>query len=91
MKKILVCLLSLLLVACTSNSNVESNVETPSTTEETASSEIRNGLADIVGAKNKSDKQEKARSVIFSAVDVTGSLGVWGITQLSNGVMRTGR
>ena len=35
MKKILVCLLSLLLVACTSNSNVESNVETPSTTEET--------------------------------------------------------
>ena len=62
-----------------------------STTEETASSEIRRGLADIVGAKNKSDKQEKARNIIFSAVDVTGSLGVWGITQLNNGVMRTGR
>lgn len=61
------------------------------TKEETASSEIRSGLADIVGAKNKSDKQEKARNIIFSAVDVTGSLGVWGITQLNNGVMRTGR
>ena len=61
------------------------------TKEETASSEIRKGLADIVGAKNKSDKQERARNVIFSAVDVTGSLGVWGITQLNNGVMRTGR
>ena len=61
------------------------------TKEETASSQIRDGLADIVGAKNKSDKQERARNVIFSAVDVTGSLGVWGITQLNNGVMRTGR
>ena len=64
---------------------------TTATKEETASSEIRSGLADIVGAKNKSDKQEKARNIIFSAVDVTGSLGVWGITQLNNGVMRTGR
>jgi len=64
---------------------------TATTTEETASSEIRKGLADIVGAKNKSDKQERARSVIFNAVDVTGSLGVWGITQLNNGQMRTGR
>ena len=61
------------------------------TKEETASSNIRSGLLDIVGAKNKSDKQEKARNIIFSAVDVTGSLGVWGITQLNNGVMRTGR
>lgn len=61
------------------------------TKEETASSDIRSGLLDIVGAKNKSDKQEKARNIIFSAVDVTGSLGVWGITQLNNGVMRTGR
>ena len=61
------------------------------TKEETASSNTRSVLADIVGAKNKSDKQEKARNIIFSAVDVTGSLGVWGITQLNNGVMRTGR
>lgn len=64
---------------------------TTRTKEETASSEIRSGLANIVGAKNKSNKQEKARNIIFSAVDVTGSLGVWGITQLNNGVMRTGR
>ena len=64
---------------------------TTQTKEETASSQIREDLAAIVGAKNKSDKQERARNVIFSAVDVTGSLGVWGITQLNNGVMRTGR
>lgn len=69
----------------------KTSTQTATTKEETASSNIRSGLLDIVGAKNKSDKQEKARNIIFSAVDVTGSLGVWGITQLNNGVMRTGR
>ena len=58
---------------------------------EQATSELRDGLAKLVGAKNKSDKQERTRNIVLSATDVTGSLGVWGITQLNNGVMRTGR
>lgn len=59
--------------------------------EESASSGLREGLAKLVGAKDKSDKQERTRNIVLSATDVTGSLGVWGITQLNNGVMRTGR
>ena len=42
-------------------------------------------------AKDKNNKQERTRNIVLSSVDVTGSLGVWGITQLNNGVMRTGR
>ena len=61
------------------------------TKREQATSELRDGLAKLVGAKNKSDKQERTRNIVLSATDVTGSLGVWGITQLNNGVMRTGR
>lgn len=59
--------------------------------KEQATSGLREDFAKIVGAQNKNNKQERARNIIFSAVDVTGSLGVWGITQLNNGVMRTGR
>lgn len=59
--------------------------------KEKASSEIREGLAALVGAKDRSNKQERTRNIVLSSVDVTGSLGVWGITQLNNGVMRTGR
>lgn len=64
---------------------------TKTSTQEKASSEIREGLAALVGAKDKSNKQERTRNIVLSAVDVTGSLGVWGITQLNNGVMRNGR
>lgn len=60
------------------------------TEQQTASSVVRN-LADIVGPTSKSNKQDRTRSIVLSAVDVTGSLGVWGITQLNNGVMKTGR
>ena len=59
--------------------------------KEQATSGLREDFAKIVGAQSKNNKQERARNIIFSAVDVTGSLGVWGITQLNNGVMRTGR
>ena len=60
-----------------------------------ASSEIREGLAKAIGEKKREDKTARARNIIFSAVDVTGSLGVWGITQINNtgrdaGRMRTG-
>lgn len=60
-----------------------------------ASSEIREGLAKATGEKKREDKTARARNIIFSAVDVTGSLGVWGITQINNtgrdaGRMRTG-
>lgn len=58
---------------------------------ESASSGVRDDLLSVVGSKEKSTKQERARSIVLSAVDVTGSLGVWGITQLNNGVMKTGR
>ena len=71
-----------------------------STTQQTsaslqASSEIREGLAKAIGEKKREDKTARARNIIFSAVDVTGSLGVWGITQINNtgrdaGRMRTG-
>lgn len=73
---------------------------TTSTTQQTsaslqASSEIREGLAKAIGEKKREDKTARARNIIFSAVDVTGSLGVWGITQINNtgrdaGRMRTG-
>ena len=60
-------------------------------TQGTLSSNIREGLSEVLGTKGRSAKQERTRSIVLSAVDVTGSLGVWGITQLNNGVMRTGR
>ena len=69
----------------------ETATATETSTQEKASSEIREGLAALVGAKDKSNKQERTRNIVLSSVDVTGSLGVWGITQLNNGVMRTGR
>ena len=76
---------------------VKKQAETPvvaetKTNEKVASSDIRDDLAAIVGSKAKNAKQERARNIIFnSAVDVTGSLGVWGITQLNNGVMNVGK
>lgn len=69
----------------------ETATATETSTQEKASSEIREGLAALVGAKDRSNKQERTRNIVLSSVDVTGSLGVWGITQLNNGVMRTGR
>ena len=72
---------------------VSSEVTTAVKTQETASigEGVRGALKDIVGGTDKSTKQERTRSIVLSAVDVTGSLGVWGITQLNNGVMKTGR
>ena len=67
----------------------ETGVSTP-TVEQTASSSIERNLAEIVNKTSKNAKQEKTRNIVLSAVDVTGSLGVWGITQLNNGVMSQG-
>lgn len=64
---------------------------TVTTEQQTASSNIREGLDEIVNGVKSDRRQERARNIVLSAVDVTGSLGVWGITQLNNGVMRTGR
>ena len=41
----------------------------------------------VGGGKGGSSKQDRTRNIVLSAVDVTGSLGVWGITQYNNGVM----
>ena len=70
---------------------IEPTTDVQTKEKEQASSEIREGLAALVGAKDRSNKQERTRNIVLSSVDVTGSLGVWGITQLNNGVMRTGR
>ena len=56
-----------------------------------ASSELRDDLAKFIKYKDKNGKQERARNIIMSAVDVTGSLGVWGITQINNNGMRVGK
>lgn len=70
---------------------VKSNEKTITpTVEQTASSNIERNLAEIVNKTSKNAKQEKTRNIVLSAVDVTGSLGVWGITQLNNGVMSQG-
>lgn len=44
--------------------------------------DIRKELAAIVGSIDDEDEEEKEPnvSISMSAVDVTGSLGVWGIT-----------
>lgn len=59
--------------------------------KETASSEIRQTLAQLAGIAQNNSKQARTKSVIFSATDVTGSLGVWGITQMNNGVVNIGK
>lgn len=56
-----------------------------------ASSELREGLTKAIGEKNREDKSARARSIIFAATDVTGSLGVWGITQINNTGKDAGR
>lgn len=49
---------------------------------------IREAFRELVGGgKGGSSKQDRTRNIVLSAVDVTGSLGVWGITQYNNGVM----
>lgn len=60
-------------------------------TTQMASNGVREALMKHTsGAGNKSIN-EKTRSLIFAATDVTGSLGVWGVTQLNNsGGMRVG-
>lgn len=74
------------------NSDIAAGVSTTNETKkEQADSEIRENLAKIVGSQTKNNKQERTRNIVLSAIDVTGSLGVWGITQLNNGAMRTGR
>ena len=36
------------------------------------------------GGLNGDEKQSTIRNLVFSATDVTGSLGVWGITHNNN-------
>lgn len=62
--------------------------EETSTSVATASNGLRQSVFDRVYGKDSS--LAKAREIIFTATDVTGSLGVWGITQVNNtGRMRT--
>lgn len=78
---------------------IKAPAETPTLTggvsmsdvKETASSEIRQTLAQLAGIAQNNSKQARTKSVIFSATDVTGSLGVWGITQMNNGVVNIGK
>ena len=76
-------------------SSTQKAVATATTTQEetatsvaTASNGLRQSVFDRVYGKDSS--LAKAREIIFTATDVTGSLGVWGITQVNNtGRMRT--
>ena len=62
--------------------------EETATSVATASNGLRQSVFDRVYGKDSS--LAKAREIIFTATDVTGSLGVWGITQVNNtGRMRT--
>lgn len=70
--------------------------ETKTATDEqqvsvSANSGIRDALMEFTKSKNAGSKASRAQSIIFQATDVTGSLGVWGITQLNNGGMRQGK
>lgn len=70
--------------------------ETKTATDEqqvsvSANSGIRDALLEFTKSKNAGSKASRAQSIIFQATDVTGSLGVWGITQLNNGGMRQGK
>lgn len=71
--------------------------ETKTATDEqqvsvSTNSGIRDALMEFTKSKKAGDRASRAQSIIFQATDVTGSLGVWGITQLNNGGrMRQGR
>lgn len=51
--------------------------------EELASNGLRKSLDALTGPTH-AQRESRAQRLIFSAVDVTGSLGVWGITQQNN-------
>lgn len=62
--------------------------ETANYTSINNSTALRQSFAERIYGKDNA--MAKAREVVFSATDVTGSLGVWGITQVNNtGKMRT--
>lgn len=50
----------------------------------TTSSEVYSKVMDRTGGADTKDKQATIRNLVFSATDVTGSLGVWGITHNNN-------
>jgi hypothetical protein len=50
----------------------------------TTSSEVYSKVMDRTGGADTKDKQATVRNLVFSATDVTGSLGVWGITHNNN-------
>ena len=68
------------------NTTITNNKTVTETAE--LGSGIREAFRELVGGgKGGSSKQDRTRNIVLSAVDVTGSLGVWGITQYNNGVM----
>ena len=50
----------------------------------TSSSEVYKKVMERTGGLNGDEKQSTIRNLVFSATDVTGSLGVWGITHNNN-------